>query len=356
MSAQKKFDVIIAGGGIAGLTLAHFLTVQASTKKLKILVIDQGIEIEFATVSFWAKTVPIEHMPLLGTWHQFEVVFPKFKRILPLHEYAFYSFDRADYLDFLKKALIKNKITFRNESITSMNTLKHGVEVRTKSRKSFIADWVFDSTQVGEGKVKTVPVQGWTWEIETTKPVFSPKTMTLFDFEATKLPDSFLYILPLNARKAIIEFSSFAAAPSIGACESWLTNRLKSVDYKMVRLHQKGTSTYRISTTQKDSRIIPIGLKAGIMSPSSGFAYMNIARHCQYLVKNFPQQVGHGQGKWYRALLDRVFQVVFSRFPNLGISLLPLLFVRSRGDDVLTYLEGKQSLKQIMRLPFAKAS
>lgn len=354
----QKFDIIIAGGGIAGLTLAHFLTVQESTKNLKVLVIDQGIEIEFANVSFWAKSLPIADMPLVGSWRQFEVVFPKLYRLLLLHEYAFYSFNRADHLSFLKKELAQKKVSFHTESIETISGGGKRALVVTKSGKQFEANWVFDSTHLGEGKVKATPVQGWTWEIETSKPVFAPETMTLFDFEATKLPDSFLYILPLSASKAIIEFSSFAAAPSIGACEYWLTNRLKSTDYKMVRLNQKGTSTYRASKVPKDSRIIPIGLKAGIMSLNSGFAYMNIVRHCQYMAKHFPNYSSftRRQGSWYRSLLDHLFTTIFTRLPSVGARLLPLLFVHSQGDAVLAYLEGTLPLKHMIRPPFAGKS
>ncbi len=353
MSAQQKFDIIIAGGGIAGLTLAHLLTEQSNSKKISILIIDHGIEIEFANVSFWAKSPPIAGMPLIGSWRQFEVVFSTFKRTLPLHDYTFHSFNRADYLEFLKKELINKKVVFRTESIASMTEAKNRVEVGTKSGKTFTAPWVFDSTHLGESKSRTVPVHGWTWEIETSKPIFTPKTMTLFDFEATKLPDSFLYMLPLSATTAIIEFSSFNETPSIGACEYWLTNRLRGIDYKMVRLNQKGVSSYQVNINQKSSRIIPIGLKAGIMNSCSGFAYMNIVRHCQYLAADFPNYSSntHQKRKWYQSVFDHAFKLLFSRAPRVGVRMLPQIFKYSQGDVILAYLEGALSLKQILYLP-----
>lgn len=354
MSSQNKFDIIIAGGGIAGLTLAHLLTEQSNTKELSILIIDHGIEIEFANVSFWAKSLPIADMPLVGSWRQFEVVFPTLKRILSLHDYTFYSFNRADYLEFLKKKMINKKVVFNTESITSISEAKNGVRVRTQSGKTFEAARVFDSTHLGEAKVKTAPVHGWTWEIETSKSVFNSKTMTLFDFEATKLPDSFLYVLPLSTTKAIVEFSSYSHTPSVGECEYWLTNRLRGADYKMVRLNQKGASSYQVNRPKKDSRIIPIGLKAGIMSTCSGFAFMNIARHCQHFATHFPEysSITHQKRRWYNNMFDYSFNLLFTRIPNVGIRLLPQIFRYSQGDAILTYLDGTLSIKQILHLPF----
>lgn len=358
MSSQHPFDIIIAGGGIAGLTLAYSLTEQSNTKDLSILIVDQGIEIEFANVSFWAKSPPIAGMLLVGSWRQFEVVFPTLKRTLPLHDYTFYSFNRADYLEFLKKKLINKKVVFHTESITSITEAKNGVRVRTQSGKTFEAARVFDSTHLGEAKAETVPVHGWIWEIATSKPIFTSKTMTLFDFEATKLPDSFLYVLPLSVTKAIVEFSSFSKTPSIGACEYWLTNRLGGADYKMVRLNQKGTSTYRTNPVRKNSRIIPIGLKAGIMNSCSGFAFMNIVRHCQNLATTFPNYTSssHQKRKWHQSLFDHLFTFLFSHAPGVGVRMLPQIFKYSHGDVILAYLEGALSLKEIMQLPFGAKS
>lgn len=354
MSFQHTFDIVIAGGGIAGLTLAHLLTQQSSTKELSILIIDHGIEIEFANVSFWAKSLPIDGMPLAGSWRQFEIIFPTFKRTLPLHDYTFYSFNRADYLEFLRQRLIKKKVTFRTESVMSMTETQNKVEIRTKSGKRFTATWVFDSTQLGEAKAKTVPVHGWTWEIETSKPTFTPKTMTFFDFEATKLPDSFLYLLPLSETKAIIEFSSFRQIPSIGDCEYWLTNRLQGADYKMVRLNQKSTNAYLVKLPSTNMHLLPIGLKAGKMSACSGFAFMNIVRHCQLLATTFPKfkpehfQQRHG----YQNVFDSIFTHLFVHAPHVGVRILPQLFKYSQADAILGYIDGSLSMKEILHLPF----
>jgi lycopene beta-cyclase len=358
MSNQKKIDVIIAGGGIAGMTLAYFLSLQEKTKHLKTLVIDQGIEIEFANVSFWATSLPIAGMPLVGSWRQFEVMFEGFTRTLTLNDYTFYSFNRADYLSFLKKALIKKKVAFHTDSVVSIAQTNNGAKVRTKSGEVFEAAWVFDSTHLNEGKTKKVPVHGWTWEIETSKTVFAAQTMTLFDFEATKLHDSFLYVLPLDATKAIVEFSSFSHTPSIGACEYWLANRLQGVDYKMVRLNQKGASSYQTNSVTKPARSIPIGLKAGNMSTCSGYAYMNIVRHCQLLAKSYPDfsSVSTQKKKKHQVVLDYLFNLVFARAPRAGVWLLMLLFKQCRGDAVLAYLDGELSPVQIMRLPFGEKS
>lgn len=356
MDEFQTFDVVIAGGGVAGLTLAYFLKTQPSTKQLSLLIIDHGSEIEFANISFWAQSLPIAGMPLLGSWKQFEVVFDHFKRTLILEDYSFYSTNRTDFLRFLKKALSKKNVAFLTDTTISLTKAKKGVTVRTKSGKSIKAGWVFDSTHLGEGKAKAVPIHGWTWEIETSKPAMNPATMALFDFNSTKMPDSFLYLLPLSATKAIVEFSSFSHTPSMGECEYWLTNRLSGIDYKMVRLNQKGTSSYQTSSFHKQSRIIPIGLKAGAMSSCSGFAFMNIVRHSQELAKNFPDysSITRHKKKWYQVALDYLFTLLFACAPGAGARLLALLFKNSQGDVVLAYLDAALSPLQIMRMPFGE--
>jgi hypothetical protein len=358
MDKQKKFDVVIAGGGIAGLTLAYFLKTQPSTKKVSLLIIDHGSEIESANISFWAKSVPITGMPLVGSWKEFEVVFKAFKRTLILEKYAFYATNRTELLRFLKNALKKKNVIFQADTVLSLTPLKKGVAIRTTSGKKIEAAWVFDSTLLSTGKVKTVPVHGWMWEIETSKPTMNPATMTLFDFNATKLPNSFLYLLPLSATKTIVEFSSFSHTPSIGECEYWLTNRLNGVSYKMTRLNQKGSSSYQANSPHKNTRIIPIGLKAGAMNSCSGFAFMNIVRHAKHLAKHFPNHTSLRNQKktWYQSPLDYLFTLLFTQMPSVGVRLLALLFKNSQGDVVLAYLDGALSPKQIMRMPFGEKS
>jgi lycopene beta-cyclase len=121
--------------------------------------------------------------------------------------------------------------------------------------------------------------------VRSTEPVFEVDTATLMDFDVSQADGiHFIYVLPFDAHTALVESTFFTdrLLPDIvyeAAIDSWLTRRLPGMVFETIS-HESGVipMTTEPFDAWPSPRIVRIGTAGGHVKPSSGYAFLAVQR------------------------------------------------------------------------------
>ena len=121
--------------------------------------------------------------------------------------------------------------------------------------------------------------------VRSTEPVFEVDTVTLMDFDVTQAYGiHFIYVLPLDAHTALVEstfFTDQVLAESVygTAIESWLARWHPGVEFQTIS-HESGVipMTTKPFDPWPSPRVVRIGTAGGHVKPSSGYAFLAVQR------------------------------------------------------------------------------
>lgn len=176
-------------------------------------------------------------------------------------------------------------------------------------------------------------------EIEADSPVFDPSVATLMDFRIMDGPDiRFMYVLPLDEKTALVEDTFFGGEPRpeseyLESIARYLREELE-VGSWTERHRERGAIP--MSTVPPipptNPRVTPIGVRAGLARPATGYAFLAIQRHSRRLAV-YASRAGIDRpmprGRPYRratAFLDRVFLSYLARDPAAAPGMFRTMF------------------------------
>lgn len=292
----SKYDIIIAGGGMAGLSLAYYLTQNVKTSNLQILIIDPSQKVSNdRTWGFWQKQKSAFDHLLTASWAK---VFFKSSQgeVLPLdlENYQYKLLRGIDFYDFVKGTLKQfPNVTFLREKVINIDDQTDKVLVTTES-KNLEADWVFDSTfklDLSNPDNQNMLQHFKGAIIETKEEVFDPELPDLMNFSVPQKNDEcrFVYVLPFSKTKALVEYTLFTEELlSKEAYDEELYSYIKkhiSKDFTVVEDEFGIIPMSDVRTTEFPSeRVIRIGTAGGGTNPATGYTFANTQNRLQELV------------------------------------------------------------------------
>jgi lycopene beta-cyclase len=182
---KKVYDYIIAGGGLAGLTLVYYIISDPLLKNKKILVIDSVVKDKNdRTWCFWEKEKEFYEPLVAAKWSRLKFESPTLNKVFQLEEYEYKLIRSDDYYRFiLGKALINN-VEFKIEKINSITDVDNLVLVNTDLGE-YKSTYVFNSTSLFRprmSKEDTLLQHFLGWFIKTENNCFDTSVGTLMDF------------------------------------------------------------------------------------------------------------------------------------------------------------------------------
>jgi lycopene beta-cyclase len=295
---MKKYDLIIAGGGAAGLSLAYYLSL-SSLNGQKILIIDKDRKNKNdRTWGFWAdKKTAFDHIAHLK-FDQLQFFSTSFSKTFSLKKYRYNVIRGIDFYNFIKNRLAQfPNIGFLNASIAGFSDFDNGAIVQT-DKGNFGAKWVFSSIFNEEEILKATQSHLYLrqhfkgWFIRTKEPEFDPAKFTMFDFRTPQQGlMRFFYVIPSSPTEALVEYTLFSEhlleKPLYDeAIKNYINDVLQINDYEIVE-EEFGVipmTNYLFPATQ-GKHIINIGSAGGSSKPSSGYTFLRIQKHVQKIVK-----------------------------------------------------------------------
>jgi lycopene beta-cyclase len=379
--SQNTYHYIIAGGGMAGLSLAFYLNQNPFFKDKKILIIDREEKNKNDhTWCFWEKSrSPFEEIiaqKWKGVWFHGT---NNFSQLLDLEDYTYKMIRGIDFYEYIIPMLKENP----NISFLQADVLEVTETVKTSKGDFYASEFVFDSSfrsKYNNPDYHNMLQHFKGWVIETTKPVFKVNEPTLFDFRIEQKNElRFVYVLPHSETKALIEFTIFS--DNLITEEEYEFYLKKYIEETIkVGEYQIKSNEYQISETEfgvipmsdephevsPSPKVIRIGTSGGYVKASTGYTFQRSQRYLQNLVKslenNKVEKNGMNLNKW-KGFLDTVLLNVMLKHRVAQDYIFTGFFKYNKASKVLKFMDEDTSIFEdilfintVPKPPFIKAA
>lgn len=373
---MQQYDIIIAGSGAAGLSLAYYLSLSPVLKDLKILLIDKDPKNQNdRTWGFWTKE-PVAFDPVISyRFIEAEFISRDYAAVLTLSPYQYQVLEGLRFYNFVRDHLKQfPNIEFVQDQINSTEPLPEGARVKTLSAE-YEAKWVFNSCFLSDELKKAAQKSLFLqqhfkgWVIKTPKPAFNPALLRLFDFRTPQQGQMrFFYLIPQATDRALVEFTIFSAQllepeAYTEAIQEYIRTVLKIQEYDILN-EEWGVipmTSYHFSP-QTGSHIIHIGSVGGASKPSTGYTFLRIQEQCQEVVRKLdlgqnPATPFAGSGRF--RLYDQMLLNIMTQKGELSEEIFCSLFKKNPARRILKFLDEDTSLwdeirimNSVPRIPF----
>ncbi len=378
---MTHFDFILAGGGLAGLSLAYYL-INSPLRERSILIVDKDAKQQNdRTWCFWEEQPTLFDPIAYRVWRRLRFVGDDFTREYDLAPYRYQMIRGIDFYAFTREKLSRcGHVTFLRGNL---NRIEDGADraMVTVDGRSFSGAWVFDSTlppalrgsvpdnlllaredavaQQQQGHYHHLKQHFRGWEIETDRPVFNPQLPTLFDFRTPQAGHMrFVYTLPFAENRALIEYTLFSAQllPSEdydAGLRAYVEDRLGIRRYEVKHV-EAGVipMTDHPFPRWLGQRVMAIGTKGGRVKPSTGYAFLRIQRDSAAIVQSLlkhdqPFDVPAQRGRFH--LHDAILLNIMTHHPDDLKPIFTLMFRNNPIQRIFGFLDETVPLLEEVR-------
>ena len=355
---MPDYDVMILGGGCAGLSLAMQLAVLGSACPRTLIVEQRRIYDNDRTWCFWGdENTPLQHL-VQHRWHTMALQEGS-KRVTvdcgvtpyqmiaadKFYAEALRSIDQCDQIVLILGAVIDGPPEQRNDlwEITSGGA-HHRAKVVIDTRPG-------PPPAVGGA---TLWQSFYGQEIDCEAACFDGDCVELMDFSATDAARIiFTYVLPLSATRALIEVTVFGPTPlSVAALTNDLDHALQkrtgNVDFRILR-KEHGILPMGMVPAERlaDPHYVYAGLMQGAARPATGYAFQRIQRWaalCAQRLAEGKPPVGHAADPPLLRAMDHLFLSVLQAQPLAAPALFLSLFGQVEPTRLIRFLSDRGTL------------
>lgn len=370
------FDYAIIGGGAAGLQLCLAMLDDPYFEEKQILLLEKAAKTENdKTWCFWEKGNGRFDEILTQSWNKAAFITPGESKSFELHPYRYKMLRSADFYHFAKTRISKaENIVWVKEEVRK--TEKHALVKIIGEQNQYQAKHVFDSRihpdfhKADDSYTRILQhFKGWT--IETEEEVFNPDEFVMMDFRLKwKDSASFTYILPVNSRKALIEFTLFT--PQLIKDEDYdlmlnqyIQEVLKPGKFTIREVEQGviPMSDYPFHK-ENDAQITKIGTAGSWVKPSSGYSFKNAGKYSQKIIENLKagnmpsKDLFNKRFQFY----DPIFLDVLNNRNELGESIFTDMYHKNPVQQIFKFLDEEttiteeiQIMNSFQKAPFLKS-
>ncbi|WP_266367640.1 lycopene cyclase family protein [Tellurirhabdus rosea] len=362
---MKRYDFIIAGGGMAGLSLAYYLS-KSQLRDRSILIIDREPKNRNdRTWCYWEQGVgPFEPI-VFRQWSTVEFFGTTYSGPLNIGDYRYKMLRGIDFYQYIKAQLAAiPTIEIKQANIKRIKDTPQGGFVLT-SQAPYIADYVFDSTfplKLNLPRQHNLLQHFKGWVIRTEKPCFDVQRPRMMDFRIEQEGDCrFLYILPFDERTALVEYTIFnetlLAEPEYEtALRRYIEQYLDTGGYEISETEYGVIPMSDEPTMESPSdHIIRIGTSGGYTKASTGYTFQRTQRYLQQLVRNLeqtgkPQRPVNRLYQWFKMFQDSVLLNVLKYRRHSMADVFTRLYARNQPADIFRFLDEDTSVWEDLRI------
>jgi lycopene beta-cyclase len=356
------FDVIIVGGGLAGLMQADILADDTS-QDLRVAIIDPDPEsLSSKTFASWRLKTATPHRYsdcIENRWDKFRITSTERQPVICNFGDYYYERIPGERLLIKIKHRLENDKRFQKfkDSVTGILerteelNAKRTALVTTASGQTFSAGRVFNSVTVQKPELLQYFLG---FELETEEDHFDPHLVDLMDFRLEQQGEvRFVYVLPFDRRRALVEFTVFAAQKiPPEACESilreYIAHKLCLPNFRVLKVESGAipmtlNAEPKFPASDSSSVIQVIGGAAGMVKASTGYSFQRNLRHLSGLATT---SYGHFRFQVYDALLLRIIRTNGEMISKIFY----ILFSANSASKILLFLDEKSKFSQEIRI------
>jgi len=375
---MKKYDFIIAGGGMAGLSLAYYLS-QSPLRDRSILILEREAKISNdRTWCFWdrkraparsedvpemvSRSTPFESI-LFRSWDTVSFHGTTYTGPIDMGDYQYKMLRGIDFYEFVQHELAKYPTIERKQAtINRIKDTPQGGFVIADD-EPYIADYVFDSTfllKLDQPENHNLLQHFKGWVIKTELACFDPRHPEIMDFRVSQHGDCrFMYVLPFDERTALVEFTLFN--------DKLITEGEYEVELRQYIDQFLKPGAYQISETEygvipmsdesapevPSDHIVRIGTSGGYTKASTGYTFQRTQRYLQTIVQNLVKTgKPHRPAPWFARrfkLYDSIFLNVLEKHRHPADDIFTRVYTENPG-RVFTFLDEETSFLDELRL------
>jgi len=362
---MPHYDIILAGAGAAGLSLAYCLA-HSPLRDRSILVVDKDVtERRNRTWCFWTnRPTPYEHI-VYRSWRRLRFTAQRITREIDLGDYRYQMIRGADFFGFVQQEISKlARVDLVQGTIDRIEDGPHAASTWVDGREH-TGTWVFDSrycvsTKRSQGPWHTLTQQFTGWDVTTTQAAFDPRAATFLDFRTPQRNEArFFYVLPLSEYQAIVDYvtcgpEEMAAPQHQQALSTYLHEELGFAGCH-IQVREAGSSplTDRQFPRRIGRHVMAIGTLGGRIKPTTGFAFTRIQRDSAAIVVSL-LRFGHPFSvpcdPWRFRLYDAAMLDIMAQNGDRIEPIFRSLFMSNPVARILSFLDERTALWDELRL------
>lgn len=276
-------DLIILGGGCAGLSLASRLAGRAPAPRV-IVVEPRSRYEEDRTWCGWRLRPHFFADCVIGEWNRWRIITEKSALLLGSAVYPYEMIRASLFYDKASGLLAQSssaQLLFGSEAVDVLESNSH-VTVNLKDGQTLRAPWVVDTRP----QARTLK-DPWLWQnfvgyvVETGRDTFD-QVPTLMEFQSPgNSVAQFMYVIPMGESRFLCECTRFSTVQGEeeelqAELVAWLDKRTA----KNWNLERREASSLPMAPPDDypKNRIVPAGTRGGSMRTSTGYAFHRIQR------------------------------------------------------------------------------
>lgn len=354
---SQSYDIAVIGGGAAGLSLLYALHLQGVLGDYSVILVEPEAKNDNdRTWCFWTdKSDPAWQMfshCVSKTWSHIDAA-PGQRQALKPYEYA--QIRSKDFYRFVKDALLNYpRLQVVAARLKSLNSgASQPLQGILENGQHFKADLVFDSRPPKLDDPELIWQSFVGYRIVAEGANFETQVCRLMDFEVPQSEGlQFMYFLPTSSDEALIEFTRFGRAvleedESRVVIEEYL-ERLGVNDYTILeREINKIPMSLTLNSSAKkhrpEARYIPIGVRAGNVKASTGFAFKKISQHSWAIAQAIKRReaIPTAQHPLQFWLYDDLLLNLFKRDKAIILKVFKRLFQKHPIERILRFIDEK---------------
>ncbi len=357
---KSHFDYVIVGNGLAGLQLALALSNDDFFKRKQIALIDFDYKINNdKTWSFWEKGNGKWDNIVLQSWTK--SVFHTNEQTININ-FEEYTYKSIRALDFYKE--VKSQIEKKdNVNFIIDEVIQLLEEQKVKiicNENTYYADHVFDSRLPKEffinKKKHTLINQHFKgFIIQTEVHAFNSEVFTMMDYRMQyKETTSFVYILPLTSKRALVEYTFFTPFTVEEKDYDSLLNKyikeklnIKQYDILETEMGNIPMTTFPFEK-YNTNKITKIGTAGGWVRGSTGYSFKHTEKKVSKIIINLKEnkqpsaQLRNNRFKFY----DKIFLKVLYDENEKGPWIFKQFYKKNKIETMFRFLDEESSFKE----------
>ena len=256
----------------------------------------------------------------------------------------------------------QKNIQYLSAEITALKTEGNASKVITTegtfSSKN-VFNSVFDPTALYNQKKYPVLKQHFIgWFIKTKSEQFDPNKILFMDFNIEQKKETrFLYVLPLDSKNALVEYTLFSAdLLEKKEYEEGIKSYLKNQRITEYEIEEKEQGNIPMSSFPFDQfntpSLLNIGTAGGWTKASTGFTFMNTSRNVSKVVSFLKtgKPLNHFNIKNRFWFYDLLFLDVLSKYNSQGSKLFERMFNKNSPLTIFRFLDEKTSFVEELKI------
>jgi lycopene beta-cyclase len=361
----EKYDIIICGAGLSGLSLAYRAFSTGIWKNERVLIIDKATkDTNDRTWSFWEKSPGVFEDLIYHKWKQLVFYTNDNQRIELDHlPYTYKTIKGFDFYNHTQRFLkeIEN-ISWLESPILSVKAMGDHCLVETTNNLyecKFAFNSLYEKPIVKPNEQYFLQhFKGIT--IRSNNVLFNKDEALLMDFRTSqKNGTTFFYTLPMSETELFVEYTLFSKElldkeVYDSEIHNYLSKILKLSDYEIIDTEFGVIPMTDHPFLRRSGNVMNIGTIGGDTRGSTGYTFNNVQKTITKILQSYKNTntpfFESEQLSWKEKLYDSTLLNVLANQKYPGHLLFRDLFSGTDAKTVFSFLDGESSLIEEFRV------